>query len=222
MDKQYFTLDEVVAEAMTTIKLATDEEKLYMKQWAYRALKEIGPGQNNIEVCTLYPENLVLRKPDNYYKAISIGLFDTANNEYKNSYRSGVARVHQSRNVYTQTGVYVPEFNSIITISEDEFFFYLSSEANAITYALLRYFKMPIDENGNLMFPEYSVEAVGTFIQYKWAQREEKGDWRDYLQSWKASRAEARGRGKLPNGLLYKQLAKEWNSMIQKTNFDRF
>jgi len=222
MDKRFNTLDEVVAEAMSTIKQATEEEKLYMKQWAYRALKEIGPSQWNIDVATLYPEDLTIRKPDDFYKAIDIGLFNGNDQELAYKFRSGKEQIHQDPNVYSENGIYVPQFDAVIKLSEDENFYYMSSNADNVNYAKLRYFKMPLDDEGNLKFPDFTVEACVSYIHYNWARREQSPNIGLNLQIWKDARAEARGKGKLPHGIQYKQLAAEFNSMIQKFNPYRY
>jgi hypothetical protein len=221
MAKRFLTLDEVVAEAATLIKGAGAEERLLMKQWAWRALRNIGPTADNVDIVTLYPENLVLRKPDDYSRSISIALYDASGNELLNNYRSGKYRIHQSRNVFVKDGVYRPQFDASISISEDENFYYLGSNGTNVAYAMLRYFKLPVDDQGNPVFGEHVVHAINMWILWYWAIREGK-DSREDEDRYKRARAEARSVGKMPNGLLMKQVAKEWNSMIQQYNPDRF
>lgn len=220
MAKRFLSLEEIVAEASSLVKGAGAEERLLFKQWAWRGLRDIGPTNDNIDVVTLYPEDLVLRKPDNYNKAISIALYDASGNELFNNYRSGKYRIHQSRNVFVKDGIYRPEIDASISISEDENFYYLGSNGSNVAYALLRYFKLPVNDDGEPVFPEHTAKAVTMFILYYWAIREGL-DELNAKDRYKEARAEARAQGKI-NGLLFKQLGKEWNSMIQKYNPDRF
>jgi hypothetical protein len=221
MAKRFLTLDEIVSEAASLVKGASAEERLWFKQWAWRGLRDIGPMSENIDVSTLYPENLTFRKPDNFYKAIDIGLFDGRDNEFKSKYRSGKGRVHNSRNVFIKDGIYNSDFDGTIEISEDSNFFYLGTNGKDVVYAKLRYFKLPVDSEGNPVFPEYMAKAVTMYILWYWAIRED-GDDKGAEDRYLRARNEARAQGKVPNGLLYKQLAKEWNSMIQYYNPDRF
>lgn len=222
MAKRFLTLDEITSEAMSIIPGATTEEKLYAKQWAYTALREVGPGSANVEVATLYPEDLTLIKPENFHSAIDIALFDGSGNELRHKYRFGNKRIHQSENEYLNSGVYEPGLGSVIEVSEDDFHFHLSSNSSNLSYARLRYFKFPVDSEGNPMFPEYTRLAVILFIRYMWSLRTQSRDMAFQEASWRQARAEARGKNKLPNGLMYKQFAKEWMSMIPNNKFNRF
>lgn len=219
MANRYLTLEEIISGAATLVKGASAEELLYFKQWSWEALRNIGPTSDNFATTTLSPEDYVLRKPDDLLRVLDLGLFDASGSELKSKYRSGKSRVHQDRNTYND--VYIPTFNSIITISEDSHFFYLSSNSVNVSYALLRYVKLPVDSDNNPIFPEHVAHAVRMFILWYWAIRESK-DTGNAEERYKKARNEARAVGKLPNGLVMKQIAREWNSMIQYYNPDRF
>lgn len=222
MPNRFLTLDQITAEAMSIIPGATSEDRLLAKTWAYIALREIGPSKDNIEVCTLYPQDFVIVKPNDFHSALDIGLFDAQGNEFKSQYRAGKKRIHQSRNLFLDAGVYAPEIGSPIEISEDDFFFHISSNSENVSYVLLRYFKLPVDDEGNPLFPEYTRLAIILFIRYMWSLKTGSRDAAFNENSWKMARAEARGKNKMPNGLMFKQFAKEWMSMIPNNRFDRF
>lgn len=222
MPNRFLTLDQITGEAMSIIPGSTSEDRLLARNWAYVALREIGPSKDHIQVCTLYPQDFVLKKPEDFHSALDIGLFDASGNELRSQYRSGKKRIHQSRNLFQDAGVYNPEIGSPIEVSEDEFFFHISSNSTDVSYALLRYFKLPVDSEGNPMFPEYVRLAVVLFIRYMWSLRLGSRDVAFHENSWKMARAEARSKNKMPNGLMFKQFAKEWMSMIPNNRFDRF
>lgn len=218
MAKQFLTLDEITAEAMSIVPGATSEEQLYARQWAYSALRELGPSDANIEVSVLYPENFKMMKPEAFHMAIDLGLFDSTGREILHTYKRGKSRVHQPQNEYLNNGIYAPEIGSFIEVSEDAYSFNLSSNSENVAYAKLRYFKFPVDENNNPMFPEHTRHAVMMYVRYLWALRMGDQQFKSYEDSWKVARAEARGMNKRINGLLYKKLAREWMSMIPNFN----
>ena len=212
MAKRFLTLEEVTSEAMSIVKGATTEHQNIAKTWAYRALRQLGPSKDHMEVCTLYPEDFILAKPTDFHSAIDIALFDSSDRELTTSYRSGVKRIHQNLN----------ELDGLITVSEDDEFFHLSSNSTNVSYAKLRYFKFPVDQDGYPLFPEYAALPIGIFIKYMFALRNDDRNWPTFEASWKAARAEVRSINKMPSGLQYKQFAKEWMSMIPNNNFYRF
>lgn len=211
MAKRFLNLNEITAEAMSIIPGATTEEKNIAQTWAYRALRQLGPSKDHIEVCTLYPEDLVMTKPSDFHSAIDIALFDSTGRELAHNYRSGKKRIHEDL-----------ELSGVITISEDDEFFHLSSNSTNVAYAVLRYFRFPVDQDGYPLFPEYTAIAISLFIRYMWALRTGDRSFKAHEESWKVVRMEARGQNKMPSGMMYKQFAKEWMSMIPNNNFYRF
>jgi hypothetical protein len=222
MAKRFLSLDEVVAEAMTVVPGATSEDELIARQWAYNALRQFGPSNDYIDVATLYPENLTLRKPDDLYKPLDIALFDGTGLELRNKYRAGGQRIHSRNNNLGELTSASDSYDLSVEVSEDDYFFYLSSNGIAVAYAKLRYFRLPVDEHGIPQFPESTRLPVLLFIRYMWALRTGARDVSFHEQSWKVARNEARGANKVPNGLAYKQFAKEWISMMPNNKFDRF
>lgn len=212
MAKRYLTLDDITAEAMSIIPGATSEEKLYARTWAYRALRQFGPSQNNIEVCDLYPDSFAFTKPDDFISAIDIALYDEADRELKSKYKNGKTRIFQKRE----------PLDDRIEISEDDFFFYISTDAADVAKAKLRYYAHPLDKDGNPQFPEYLVIPISLFIRYFWALRNNESAAQSHEQSWKMAKSEVMGKHRPVSGLRFKQLTKEWNSMINKYNHDSF
>lgn len=218
MANQFLTIDEVTSEAMSIVPGATTEEQLLARQWAYIALREIGPSSDNIDIAILYPDNFKLIKPVDYHRVIDLALYNAQDQELITYYRNGKKRIHVPYNIYQSSEIYSPTVESYIELSEDAYAFNLSSNAGTVAYAKLRYFKFPVDENNQPMFPEFTRYAVMMFIRYMWSLRMGDQQFGSYLAEWKMARAEARGKAKLPNGLLYKKLATEWVTMIPNFN----
>lgn len=212
MAKRFLTLDDVVAEAMSIIPGDTSEVKLYAKTHAYRGLRQFGPSKNNIDVCTLYPEDFVLRKPDDFIQALDIALYDASGNKIPSKYQQGKDRIFGKKPLTVDPR---------IDISEDDHFFYLSTDATNVDQALLRYYKHPVDKDGNPQFPDYLVFPISLFLRYTWAMSQDSGV-RDARESWLAAKKEAKGEHKQLSPLEFEQIARGWNSMIQKVNHDSF
>lgn len=221
---RFVPLDQVTAEAMTVIGDADNKDRLIFRQWVYRALREIGVGKQNVEVCNLYPKDLSMQKPDDCTSIIDIALFDVNNNEMLYKYHSGASRIHQNRNTYAADGTYSPSVGSIIDLSEDDYYIHLGSNASEVAYAKIRYFKFPVDEDGLPKIPEDQVFAITMFIRYMWSMR--KNDNRSEIDqnryTWLSEKAAAKARSKMPSMLEGKQIAKTWMSMISKPFFDNF
>jgi hypothetical protein len=223
MAKRFLSLDEVVAEAMSIIPGASSEEQLLAKQWAYVGLRDLGPSRDYIEVATLYPEDLTMRKPDDLYRTIDMALFNSSNQEIPSKYRGGKLRIHSRRDTRLDNyQVGSDPYFGAVEISEDDYHFFISSNSEDVAYAKLRYFRLPVDKDGKPQIPEDSRLAIMLFIRYMWSLRTMSKDVSFAEASWKQARAEVRGKNKLPHGLAYKQYAKEWMSMIPNLNFDTF
>jgi hypothetical protein len=206
---RFLTLDEVVANAMTVIPDAKKEMRPYFDQWAWLALREIGPAKENVNVATLTLEDLSFKKPDDYVSAIDLSLFDTNNQEIKYHLRSGKQRIHQ-----------VDAPLSFIELSDGEHYYYVSSNAADfnLNHALLRYYAMPLDENGRPVVPDYMTVAIMAFCRYMWALRSSANNGATDLaeRTWRIEKARASSNAKMPDMLMGKQIAREWMSMIDK------
>jgi hypothetical protein len=219
MANRFLTLDEVAANAMTIVPTKSTEDRNIFKQWAWIALRDLGPSYDNIDVCTLYPSSHDLRKPQDFAMAMDIALFDSNDNELKYKFRRGKYRIHQ-QSIQTDT------CGTVIELSESPFFFHMSTDtiSDRVAYAVLRYFKLPVDKDGVPMVPETALLAIMSFIRYMWELKE--GSDRLMIATtqatWNQERERAKGRFRNTNMLMGKQIAKEWMSLIGTPNFDRF
>ena len=225
MPSRFIGVDEVIADAMSIIPGTTKSEKLLARQWSYIALREIGPSNDFVQVCTIYPHNLKLKKPDSLQSTLDIALYDSGHNELYNNYRSGKSRIHAKRRIGNSTVEDSEQSDGFaIELSEDDYSFNLGSNANNVAYAIVRFFEFPVDEDGLPKIPEKSRLAIMMFIRYMWTLRKNENRFdRDRAEvSWLNARNRARARGKMPSMLEYEAIAKSWMSMINKPNFDSF
>lgn len=217
------SVDQVIATANSIIEGADQIDRAYFKEWIYLGLGELGPNTAWIGNCTLYPNNLELKKPTDMYAPIDIGLFDSYGRELHYTYRGLGQRVNLSGNNNLDTGVYAPEFGAPVDLSEDQYYFYLGSNSTLVSYALIRYLKYPVDETGNLLIPESDVLVLAYFVKYMWyCRKDDKQGMGQWNAKWIAARNEARANHKVPSELQGTQIARTWNSMIQKLRFKTF
>lgn len=208
---RFWTVDQVVANAMTIIKEADDMDRGIMKQWVYSALREIGPSNLNEKVVRMYPnEEGFLRKPDDLIWANDIALFNSSDTELHYKYRGANKRIHTAAE---SVASYRP-----IDLGEDADFFILGSNRENVAYADLRYYSTPTDHEGKIQVPEHTVEPIKMYINYQWQMREARAQ--SAIESarfaWEDHRRRARGRNKMPSMLQGAAIADAWMSMINK------
>lgn len=212
----YIPLNEVTAEAMSILKSADSTDRLLARQWAYRALQKIGPFRGAVTNCKIDAKALSIKKPDDFqHPAIDLALYDHKGHEIPFIFKGRGKRVHDKDNSLRPNMVHV---------SEDEYFFHLSSDADLVSYAKLRYFSIPKDSEGQLLIPEDYVLAIVFFIRYMYSMRQ--NDNQSEIEAnqvrWFRERREARGRAKMPSMLEAEHIAKSWMSVINTFNYDNF
>lgn len=211
---RFINLDAVIATAKSIIGEADELDRSLFRQWVWLALKEIGPTNDHVDVCTLPVHNLRLKKPSDYFKPIDIALFTANDSEVKYRYKGPHAeRIHNDSD---NSLVYL---TSAVDLSEDRDYFHLGSEArNLVTYAKLRYYQFPIDDQGNPLVPEEHELAVAFFIAYLFGVRMKEAATQQQLAKarWDEARQNAVGDANMPHMISGTQIAKDWNSMIQR------
>lgn len=217
----FLTIDEVVANAATIIKPADRAARNVFKQWAYIAESRIGPSKTQIRVKRdIKVIDLTILKPNDFVKGIDIGLFTEAGRQIEYKYRPGAKRVHfdYERNLNMRN-------THRVDLSEDRVAYHLGSPADGVVFsASIRYYGLPLDDDGDPVFQENHLVAIMAFINYMWSMRENKNRLtvNDNRAVWKAERASAKSFDKTPDMLEGKEIAKTFNSMIQKIFHETF
>jgi hypothetical protein len=203
------SIDEVVANAMTVIPEADDHIRLIARQWAYNALREIGPSKYHIKVEEIEPEDLAIKKPCDFVYGLDISFF-RGDNEVLADYEPGRARIHKDVRLGEQ----------YLQFTEDVNYYYISdsSEYPGITKVWLRYYATPVDKNGDPMFDDDFLPAIEAFIKFKMAYRNSSQDWPMHREVWKMELRRAKAKAKMPDELQMNKIATRWMSMIDKFN----
>lgn len=214
------TLEEVVANASTIIKDANNADRNVFKQWAYLAERDIGYSKAKEKVDQFIKVvDLLILKPSDYIDAIDISLFTKDGTEVPARYRPGVSRIHLD---VERTSKFANQ--NTIDVSEDRYYFILGSEGSDIYSVKLRYWGLPLDEAGMPLIPEDHVYAITAFIDYMWSMRMNKSRLvvADKRQEWKIQMRRTASRDATPSMLEGKEIAKTFNSMIQRLKTERF
>lgn len=216
-------INSVTAFCMTTCKTATPEDRLFMRSWVVAAVRDIGPSTKWYKVDKLYPKDFVLCKPDDLVSTASIALYDCNGGEIPFRYNAGTKRIHTDRFlINTETAVQAR--GAYIDLSEDSFYFYLSSNAVDVAYAEIRYLAMPTDRDGFPLIPEDHLLAYEAFCRWMWGKRQDDNRSKidqDY-SFWVRERDRIKGKQKLPSILEGEAIFKRYLSMISEPSFNSF
>lgn len=212
---RFYTLDETVALAISVAPESTDIERVFMDEWVYHGLRQLGVNKDNIKACTIEVHDLGIDKPRDYYMARDLVLWNNKNEEVDYIFRAGNRRIHNDIRM-------TPRF---LEVSEGKDFFHLSSDANHfnVEKATLEYYALPSTEDGDLYIPENHVFALMHFIKYMLAFRNTSPRLAEYKRYWEKEASKIRAKNATPNQLEFKEgLARVYMSMWQKPVRDRF
>lgn len=216
-------VSQVVATAMSVLEGSDTIDRSFFNEWVYLGLLELGPNMAWYDEATVYPNDFTLKKPDNFHSAIDLALYDSSKNELRYVYRGLGKRIHAADNSLTNAAVYAPTQGAPIDVSEDEYYFHLGSNSTSVSYACVKFWAMPFDENGDLLIPETDIMALVLFLRYMWYMR--KNDKQGMMIAhnlYIPARNEARAAHKIPSMLVGGEIARSWNSMIRKQRYKTF
>jgi hypothetical protein len=216
-------INQVVATAMSVLEGADTGDRTFFKEWIYLGMLEIGPNLVWYKEAALYPTTFTLKKPDGFHSAVDLALFDGSNTEIRYVWRGTGTRIHASDNTLLNAGVYAPTQGAPVDVSEDQYYYHLGSNSGTVNYAILKYWELPFDENGDLLIPETDIMALVLFLRYMWYMRKNDKQGIALAQPlWIRSRNEARAAHRIPSMLEGLEIARTWNSMIRKQRYKTF
>lgn len=222
MTTQFVSIDETIDTAISFIEGADSVDRNIFKQWAYLALRQIGPSKAWFKDATLYPDDFTLRKPDDCYKLVDVALFTSIGQELSYAYRGTGTRIHNANQPAVvnanSTGFAI---TSVIDLSEDSYYLHLGSTqdqaGSLVSYAKIKYLQLPIDENGQPKIPEGQVFAIAMFIVWRWISKSQNRsgiDIQQAKQDWIEQRNMAKSLNRLPSQLEGTEIARKWLTML--------
>jgi hypothetical protein len=223
MASEFISVDSVVAEAASAIKNFTQQERQLARQWAYRALMDIGVGKLNIKVSD--PISLTdwsAEKPPDLFKTIDLSLNDTVSgNEIVTKFKGRASDEVTDGELFPRVHKDVRSAPWAAYVTEDDTYFNVQELADRDSSNLaiiVKYYSFPVDSDGLPRIPSTHVMAIMMYIRYMWSMRERKSlsEVQEARNTWLIERAKAYGQMKTPTMLEGKEIARGINSMIQK------
>jgi len=217
------TMEEVVANAATIVQAEDREARNLFRQWAYLGARQLLHNKGDIEVDEITPAAGLIAKPKYFVKGKGLALYDSDGGELYwrfNPYTK--ERIHD-------TNIYVENRNKgsypIVTVTEQSDAYALDSYyGDSVALAKLRYYKLPIDANTDEpFFYSNQLLALMFFIQWMWYTRN-----RDLAAAgaakadWMVEQHKVKIDNKIPDEMEAQEIAKTWNSMIQKKFYNTF
>lgn len=221
----FVSAKQVIATAKSVLEGADTIDRSFFKEWVYLGLQELGPNISWFGNARVTPIDYSIQKPSDLHSTISIALYDSEDKEIRFVYRGLGARIHESDNELVNDGTYAPALGAPVDLSEDAYYYNLgtSEGAQRVSYALIKYFRLPVDEEGDLMVPESDVLALVFFIRYMWYFRKDDKQGIQLMHPlWIARRNETRASHNIPDMMVATEIARTFNSMIQKQSFKQF
>jgi hypothetical protein len=210
---KFLDIDALTALCMTTCKGATAEDRHLFRVWTVMALRDIGPNRDWMKVEAIYPRDFSFEKPSDHVSTIDITLFDVNNNEIKYRYNSGSKRIRTDRFSVNND---VSTESSIIDLSEDANYFHLSTNAGDVSYMVIRYLGMPVDQEGFPLIPEDDAMAYEAYARFMWGKRQDENRSKidQDFQFWTIERNKVKGRRKMPTPLEAKRIFEQYMSLV--------
>jgi hypothetical protein len=210
---KFLSIDEVVAYSLTTCAGATAEDHHLFRVWVVAACKAIGPNRDWVKVEAIYPRDFSFEKPSDHVSTVDIALYDVNNNKINYRFNHGSKRIRTDRFSVNND---VSTESSIIDLSEDANYFHLSTNASTVSYMLIRYLGMPVDQEGFPLIQEDDLLAYEAFCRLQYGKR--KDDNRSKIDQdytfWVRELDRVKGRRKMPNPLEASRIFEQYLSLV--------
>lgn len=214
--QRFVGIDEIVSAAYTIIPDADRRRRNIFRFWVYLGERDIGTVSPHVKTCKVEVDkkSKSIKKPKDMLRIEDIGLY-TKSGELKWKYEWRGGKVHKNEKLWPER----------IELSEDNDYYYLTSYNSTyhnndiepetlVEYALLRYYSLPLDDDGNVLIPESHMQALMYYIKYMDAISRSLPTVEVDRQRWLMERAKAYSFDKMPDQIRARQIAKEWMSLI--------
>ena len=184
----YVSLDHVISFTNTLVKDSDSISRNLWKDWVYTALLELGIQDDEMDVAEITPKELLAPLPDNCRSIIEIACYNSNGELLPHKFRTGVRRIFTDGRLVDTTTSGSVNINSStpVDVSNDDTNIVLGTNGSSVTTILLRYFKYPLDENGNPLIREEDVMPCAYFIKFMTAMRDNgnRSEIEQYKQMW--------------------------------------
>ncbi len=209
----YKTLDEVAAEAMEIAGISDSRDIPIIKHWIHRAVLDVGVFNTDIAHDLVPVIGFEIKKPCGFVSLIEIDVYDV---------NGGLLHTYFNRDGLSSEDA--PRTSSIC-IAEGPTALLLSTDALDASKAEIKYYRIPTDEDGDIMILDGLVDAVISYIEYMYVRRN-TGRSRQfnpnminsYEAIWQRKKQQARSRNKMPSEKQFATIASRWRSMINNVS----
>lgn len=227
------TLEEIVSSAFMALDVDDSRDELVFKEWAWDALREIGPSRVDRKTKCIPIVNLCAMKPKDYLYGLDMNILDDSNQIYYFQMAESGFLESEQESALSFSGIPSTAASSgaSIKVAEQKEAFVFSSNALSagVTKMDLSYYAYPVDEYGEPLVEEKMKEAIISFIEYRYLKRERRrrvgtrdlplAEIADARDEWKRQRMAIRGDIKMPDPLSADTIFRRWVSGIP--NFKR-
>ncbi len=210
-----YSVEEVVAEIYSRLDIKDTRDEAVFYNWIYSGIRELGSNSLDIVSECVKPVDCCIPKPCDYGALVELVLLDG---------HGSTPFVMTNTGAKTDRGDYYSTANSVIYVSEDDDKFNLSSNGKGIKEVEIRYYSLPINDEGLPFVRENIKEAIIAFCEYLWMKRQRSRrrkeipmsevDW--YKNNWETEKRTAKGRIKMVNPVVLQSIVKRWVTTIPK------
>lgn len=220
----HVSLNSVIAEAISITPDTDASDWSIARQWGMTALSQLGVAEDEIAVCSITAKNLILKKPKDMRQYIEMALYDVNGCWIPHIFRAGKKRIYPDSRIDTSTDE-IPRIVSV-DVSEDKNAFYLGTNGTDVSYATVRYYSYPLDDNGFPMIREDEKFAIMCYI--RWAKSAKKNENQSEIANnwtqwaWQCDRAMAHKKASGMSNDKAKTIARAWVSLLPNFNYNKF
>lgn len=211
-------ISELINSVFLRLDTVDTRDEYVFEEWAWDAIREIGPSRVDVKTEKIPLEGLCFDKPCDYLYGLTMNLIDCTGGVYYFQ--------------FTENGINESDINpcggkgGAIRVSEGKETFNISSNVKTVgvSHMELSYYSYPLSPDGSLMIEEKMKEPVIAFIEFMYIKRERRRKMgkRDvplaeiqYLEDvWRRKLRAIRGDIKMPDPIAARTIFRKWASAI--------
>jgi len=209
-EKRYISVDQVASQAMLAIGLPDDSFRNIFREWIYIGQRQIGVYSTiNVVEEEKNIKDFKFEIPCNMVRPIWVRIKNGSTCMFplykSNGFCGGENSAHQA-----------------ITIEQFTNHFSISSNALGYDKAEIKYYAIPIGEDGLPLIPEYNELALVAFCDLMYITRQRRrepqkvamGDVQMAEARWRELKTNVKSYHKLPSELQFSEVARKWNTLL--------
>ena len=215
-------LDDIVSAAFLRLDTEDSRDELVFQDWAWDALREIGPSKVDTESECVSVNDFCIEKPSGFLYMINMNLLDANNHVLYYQMQSNAPIKSENHKGTGGLAFHSNGHHAPIRCSETKDYFELSSNATAVKQAEMSYYCFPIDEDGQPLFEEKMKEAILAYIEHAYVRRQRHRERANiplsevqYFEDvWRRKLQAVRGDIKMPDPNEFHNIARRWVTAI--------